>query len=73
MFALLVVEGEADLDDLEKVHITPQQLVLVIRRALELTNRSSNNAREFGVLKKRQNRRGFKNYLKHILTLFYIA
>ena len=54
--AMLVHEGDADLDDLEQVHITPQQLVLVVGRAAKLTDGPRYHTGELRVL---EAKRGF--------------
>lgn len=48
--SVFVHEREAELDDLQKVDVTPQQLVLVVHCAAELANWPDNDAGEFCVL-----------------------
>ena len=48
--ALLIKEGEPQLDDLKEVNITPQQLILVVCIASEITNWPRNHSREFRIL-----------------------
>ena len=50
IISFLVHEGQTQLDDLEQVHVTPQQLVLVVHRAAELADRPDDDAGEFCVL-----------------------
>lgn len=47
---ILVHEGEAQLDDLQKVHVAPEQLVLVVHRAAKLTDGSHHHPGELCVL-----------------------
>lgn len=48
--ALLIKKGESQLDDLQEVNITTQQLVLVVCIASELTYWPRNHSRELCVL-----------------------
>lgn len=48
--SILVHEREPQLDDLQEVHVTPQQLVLVVHCAAKLANWSDNHSGEFCVL-----------------------
>ena len=48
--SVLVHEREPELDDLQQVHVTPQQLVLVIHRAAELADRSDHHSGKLCVL-----------------------
>lgn len=52
IFTLLIHESQAQLDYLQQVHITPQQLILVICIAPELSNGPGDNTREFCILQK---------------------
>lgn len=49
---ILVHEREAELDDLQEVDVTPQQLVLVVHCAAKLSDWPDNHSREFCVLMK---------------------
>ena len=49
--AILVHERQSELDDLQQVHITAQQLVLIVHRAAELPDGSDHHAGKFRVLK----------------------
>lgn len=48
--SVFVHKREAELDDLQKVDVTPQQLVLVVHCAAELADRPDDDAGEFCVL-----------------------
>ena len=52
MVAVLVGEREADLDDLEKVDVAAQQLVLVVGGAAKLADRARHHARKLRVLQR---------------------
>lgn len=45
-----VHERQAELDDLQQIHVAPQQLVLVVHCAAELTDRPDHHPGEFCVL-----------------------
>lgn len=48
--AVLVHERESELDDLQEVHVAPQQLVLVVHRAAKLSDWPHDDPRELCVL-----------------------
>jgi len=50
--ASLIGEGEAELDDLEEVDVTPQGLVVELLTRSEFSDRPRNNARKLCVLRK---------------------
>ena len=50
IISILVHEREPELDDLQEVDVTPQQLVLVVYCAAKLTDRSDYHSGEFCVL-----------------------
>lgn len=50
IISFLVHEREAELDDLQEVDVTPEQLVLVIHCAAKLANRPDDHSGEFCVL-----------------------
>lgn len=54
--SVLVHERKAELDDLQEVDVTPQQLVLVVHRAAKLTDRPDDNSGEFSVLVRNQDK-----------------
>lgn len=52
IFPLFVHEGEAQLDDLQQVHVAAQQLVLIVGVASEFTDWSGHHTWKLRVLKK---------------------
>jgi len=50
ILSLLVHEGEAQLNDLQQVHVAAQQLVLVVGVAAEHPDRPGDYTRKLGVL-----------------------
>lgn len=60
--SILVHEREAELDDLQEVDVTPQQLVLVVHCAAKLADRPDNHSREFCVLMRNKHCLIFPHY-----------
>ena len=54
IISVLVHEGEAELDDLQQIHVAPQQLVLVIHRAPKLSDRPHHHPGELCVLGRKE-------------------
>ena len=52
--SLVVEERQANLDDFQEVHVAPQELVLVVRRASKFANGSSDDTWKFSVLQPTQ-------------------
>lgn len=52
--SVLVHEREAELDDLQEVDVTPQELVLVVHCAAKLADRPDDHSGEFCVLMKKK-------------------
>lgn len=50
IFSFLICESQAQLDNFQKVNITPKELILIVYGAAEFTNRSYNNSRKLRVL-----------------------
>ena len=63
---MFIHKCETNLDDLEQVHITAQQLVLVISRTSEFSDRPGNYPRKFCIL----NMENFQLCLDFVLSTY---
>ena len=66
---VLVHEAEAQLDDLQQVHVAAQQLVLVVHRAAELPDGPHHHARELRVLETGGGRAGGRMSGRDLLNM----
>lgn len=47
---MFISKRDTELNDFQEIHVTTDSLISVIRRSLEIANRTSNDSREFRVL-----------------------
>lgn len=55
IFSLLICESQAQLDNFQKINITPKKLILIVNGTAEFTNGPYNNPRKLRVLEKKRN------------------